>query len=225
MTNGDRPTYCTTRHANDLTLCTINDQYYMYIVTMKTGSYSLVKLRYSGATYYKVGNYTIKYNGANKSMSGLSGCYTDTNVNFIFKSGKTFYRGSLGKPRAADNNVTYAFTVMWSTRWSTAKGVRDRNLFNPGHRLPQQQNLLPADKEQCQHSAVYDNISSASGTIYAMNDLSLHNLIAYPVLLKSSRSAFGQQAQVCHQPQKDLGRHRLGRSTLFQRIHTLTGLT
>jgi hypothetical protein len=58
MTNGDNGTsYCTyLGHANDMTLCTINDEYYMYVVTMRADSYGLVKFRYSGTTYYKVAN-------------------------------------------------------------------------------------------------------------------------------------------------------------------------
>jgi len=190
MTNGDTGlTYCTyLGHANDLTLCTINDQYYMYIVTMKTGSYSLVKLRYSGATYYKVGNYTIKYNGANKSMSGVAKVsYTDTNVNFIFKSGKTFYRGSLGKTASSGTiNVTYAFTVNVVDALVNGKKVSGIETFSTqGIGYHNNKIYYPLTKNNVSIVLVYDNISSASGTIYAMNDLSFRiTSSAYPDLFE-----------------------------------------
>jgi hypothetical protein len=73
MNNGDNgQTYANyLGHANDVALSSNDGNYYMFIITMKAGSTSLVKLKYVGTTYYRVGNYTIRYNGADKSMSGV----------------------------------------------------------------------------------------------------------------------------------------------------------
>ena len=115
MTNGDQGTTYANYlgHANDIALHSNNGNYYMFVVTMKAGSMSLVKLKYTGATYYKEGNYTIKYNGENKAMSGVAITGKDAgNIYFLFKSGTNFYKGSLPLNATSGTiEVTDAFKI------------------------------------------------------------------------------------------------------------------
>lgn len=115
MTNGDNgTTYATSLgHANDIVLATINSTTYMYVVTMKSDSYAVVKLRYSGATFYKAGNYSISLGGSARSMSAMKILSHDnTTVNFIFKSGASLYKGSIGATASSGTiSVSSAFSL------------------------------------------------------------------------------------------------------------------
>ena len=190
MTNGDTGgTYCTyLGHANDMTLANYNGELYMFIVTMKEGSMSFVKLRYSGTTYYKMGNYTIKLNGTNKSMSGVAKiATTGSTYEFLFKSGRTFYRGSIGiTANSGTINVTKAFTCNVAdakVNGSTVPGLAD--FTNQGFGYYNNTIYLPLTNANVSIVLVYNNISSASGTIYASNDLSFRiTSSAYPNLFE-----------------------------------------
>ena len=115
MSNGDTDTDYATYlgHANDVALMSNGGDYYMYVVTMKAGSTSLVKLQYIGTTYYKVGSYTITSGGTAVAMSGLKIVKKDSSsAYFLFKSGTSFYRGSLGLTATGGSiPVTSAFTL------------------------------------------------------------------------------------------------------------------
>ena len=115
MTNGDNGTTYATYlgHANDIVLASINSTTYMYVATMKADSYAVVKLRYSGATFYKVGNYSISLGGNAKSMSAMKILSHDnTIVNFIFKSGASLYKGSIGATASSGTiSVSSAFSL------------------------------------------------------------------------------------------------------------------
>lgn len=177
MTNGDNGTSYLTYlgHANDMTLCTISDQYYMYIVTMRADSYGLVKLRYSGTTYYKVANYTLSYGGVAKSMSGVVKIsYGTSTVNFLFKSGKTFYQGSVSKTATSGTiTLTYDFTVNVTealVNGSTVSNISEYSTQGIGYY--DDKIYYPLTKDNVSIVLVYDNISTASGTIYSMDNLS-----------------------------------------------------
>ncbi|CAG7646129.1 hypothetical protein PAESOLCIP111_05106 [Paenibacillus solanacearum] len=198
MTNGDNGTTYANYlgHANDMALSSNNGELYMFIVTMNTGSMSLVKLKYVGATYYKVGNYTIKYNGADKSMSGVKiTSKTTSSLNFLFKSGRTFYRGSLPLTATSGTiNVTSSFTVNIAdakVNGSTVSNISSYLTQGFGYRS----NTLffPLTHENISIVLVYRNISTASGTIYADNNLSFRvTSSAFPDLFEIEGVGIGE---------------------------------
>jgi hypothetical protein len=160
----------------------------MFVVTMKTGSMSLVKLQYVGTTYYKVGNYTIKYNGADKAMSGVKITGKDaSNIYFLFKSGRTFYRGTL--PLTANSgtiNVTYGFYVNIEDALVNGSTVPNITSFaTQGIGYYNNTLYYPLTYQNVSIVLVYRNISTASGTIYADNNLSFRiTSSAYPDLFE-----------------------------------------
>ncbi|MDR0266609.1 hypothetical protein [Paenibacillus sp.] len=177
MTNGDNgSTYATyLGHANDLVLSTIDGNYYMFVVTMNSGSVSLVKLKYVGTKYYKVGTYTIKYNGSAKSMSGVKITKKDAkNIYFLFKSGGTFYKGSL--PLTA-NSGTIEVTDGFKLNIKDAKvnGSTISNITSyafQGFGYYNNTIYVPLTYKNISVILVYRNVSTASGTINADNNLS-----------------------------------------------------
>jgi hypothetical protein len=179
MTNGDNGTTYTTYlgHANDLTLKTINSEYYMFIVTMNTGSLSLVKLKYVGTTYYKVGNYTLQYNGSNVSMSGVKDTGADaSNIYFLFKSGRTYYRGTL--PLTANSGtitLSYGFYINTEDALVNGSTVSDIATYTNqgfGYSAAKDRIYHPLTKDNVSIVLVYNNVSTASGTITADPNLS-----------------------------------------------------
>jgi hypothetical protein len=119
MTNGANGTkYCTyLGHANDMEVTAINGVGTMFVVTMKTGSLSFVKLQYSGSTYTKVGEYTLRHNGNNVGMSGVKMLNkTASTINFLFKSGNGFFTASIGlTANSGVINLTRVFTINWKS--------------------------------------------------------------------------------------------------------------
>ena len=190
MTNGDNGTTYATYlgHANDMVLSTIDGEFYMFIVTMNAGSTSLVKLKYVGTTFYKVGNYTIKYNGADKSMSGVVITSKDaSNINFLFKSGKTLYRGTL--PLTSNSgtiNVTNSFSL--NIEDALVNGSKISNITSyvfQGFGYYNNTIYVPMTYENVSIVLVYRDISTASGTIQADNNLSFRiTSSAYPDLFE-----------------------------------------
>src|SRR5690606_2928522 len=143
--------------------------------TMKTGSMSLVKLKYVGTTFYKVGNYTIKYNGADKSMSGIAITSKDSStINFLLKTGRTYYRGSL--PLTANSgtiHVTDGFFLNIDDALVNGSTVPNITSFAfQGVGYYNDSIYVPLTHENVSIVLVYRNISTASGTIYADNNLS-----------------------------------------------------
>ncbi|UUZ84742.1 hypothetical protein LJK88_14545 [Paenibacillus sp. P26] len=177
MTNGDNGTTYATYlgHANDMALSTIDGNYYMFIITMNSGSMSLVKLKYVGATFYKVGDYTIKYNGTDKSMSGVKITGKDAdNLYLLFKSGRNLYKGSL--PLTANSgtvNVTDAFNL--NIEDAKVNGDTVSNITSyafQGFGYYNDTLYVPLTYENISIVLVYRNISAASGTLYADDNLS-----------------------------------------------------
>lgn len=190
MTNGDNGTSYATYlgHANDIALSSNDGNYYMFAVTMTAGSLSLVKLKYVGTTYYKVGNYTIKYNGANKSMSGVAITSKDaSNINFLFKTGRSFYRGSIGLTATSGTiNVTSAFSLNIEDAQVNGKTVGNITSYST-QGIGYRSNTLyfPLTYNNVSIVLVYRNISTASGTIKAASDLSFRiTSSAYPDLFE-----------------------------------------
>lgn len=190
MTNGDNGTTYATYlgHANDMALHSNDGNYYMFIVTMKAGNMSLVKLRYDGTTYYKVGNYTLRYGGADVAMSGVSITGKDaSNISFLFKSGRTFYRGTLPLTATSGTiNLTYGFDVNIEDALVNGSTVPNITSFvTQGIGYYNNTLYYPLTYENVSIVLVYRNISTASGTIYADDDLSFRiTSSAYPDLFE-----------------------------------------
>lgn len=190
MTNGDNGTTYATYlgHANDMALHSNDGNYYMFVITMKSGSMSLVKLKYVGTTYYKVGNYTIKYNGADTAMSGVKITGKDANnIYFLFKSGRTFYKGSLPLTATSGTiDLTYGFYVNIEdalVNGSTVSNITSYVTQGIGY----YNNTLyyPLTYQNVSIVLVYRNISTASGTITADDNLSFRiTSSAYPDLFE-----------------------------------------
>lgn len=190
MKNGDNGTTYATYlgHANDIALHSHNGEYYMFVVTMKQGSTSLIKLKYVGTTYYRVGNYTIKYNGSNKAMSGVVITSKDANnIHFLFKSGTNFYKGSLPITATSGTiNVTDAFKLNIKDAKVNGKTVPNISEFST-QGIGYYKNTLyfPLTHKNVSIVLVYRNISSASGTIHADPNLSFRiTSSAYPDLFE-----------------------------------------
>jgi hypothetical protein len=143
-----------------------------------------VKLQYVGATYYKVGNYTLKYNGANVSMSGVKITSKDANnLYFLFKSGRTFYRGSLPLTATGGTiNLTNAFTLDIEDALVNGAPVANITSYTT-QGIGYYNNTLyyPLTYQNISIVLVYRNIASASGTIHADDGLSFRiTSSAYP---------------------------------------------
>jgi hypothetical protein len=192
MTNGDTGTTYATYlgHPNDLTLSSINGGTYMFVVTMNAGSLSLVKLQYSGSTYYKVGNYTLQRNGANVSMSGVKKIASDTNNDyFLFKSGLTYYWGTIAK---SANSGTIALGTGFSlnivdalVNGSKISNITDYTGQGIGYSAANDRLFVPLTYQNISVVLVYDNVSTASGTITSNPNLSFRiTSSTYPYLFE-----------------------------------------
>lgn len=179
MTNGDNGTTYATylAHANDLTLSSINGDTCMFVTTMTSGSLSLVKLLYSGSTYYKVGNYTLSYNGNNVSMSGIKKIMSDTNNDyFLFKSGLNCYWGTV--PKSANSGtitLTHGFTI--NIVDALVNGSKVSNITSYlgqgiGYSFANDRLFVPLTYQNVSIILAYENVTTASGTITSNPNLS-----------------------------------------------------
>ncbi|WP_415909551.1 hypothetical protein [Oleiharenicola sp. Vm1] len=179
MTNGDNGTTYATYldHANDLTLSSINGDTCMFVTTMTSGSLSLVKLLYSGSTYYKVGNYTLSYDGNAVSMSGIKKIMSDTNNDyFLFKSGLNYYWGTV--PKSANSGtitLTHGFTINIVDALVNGSTVPDITSYlgqGIGYSFANDRLFVPLTYQNVSIVLVYENVTTASGTITSNPNLS-----------------------------------------------------
>jgi len=198
MTNGDTSTTYTTHlgHANDMDTCTINSQYHLFVATMKTGAESLVKLQYSGNTYTQVGNFTLKYNGENVAISGVKKYAKDSNyIYFLFfvsdgtENSVGVYRGTI--PLTANSgtiNITHAFDLNIKdalVNGSKVSGLENFTRQGIGYIASTDQLLVPLTSQNVSIILVYNNASTASGTVTANPDLSFRiTSSTYPTLFE-----------------------------------------
>ncbi|WP_300678578.1 hypothetical protein [Nocardioides sp.] len=165
-------------HANDMTIVDIDGDHHLFVVTMAATGAQLVKLRYDGATYYKVGSYAIELNGAVKAVSGIAkSSVTSTAINFLFKSGTQIYTASL--PLRA-NSGTIALTKAFSLDIANAQ-VNGATVSNIGDYLTQgmfydaahDTLYFPLTLENRSIVLVYPGVTpSSTGTVSAASDLS-----------------------------------------------------
>lgn len=198
MTNGDTSkTYTTSLgHANDMDTCTINGKYHLFVATMKTGSESLVKLQYSGTTYTQLGGFTLKCNGEDVAISGAKKYAKDANyIYFLFfvydgtENGVGVYRGQI--PLTANSgtiNIAHAFDLDIASalvNGATVTGLEDFTRQGIGYIASTDQLLVPLTNANVSIILVYDNASTATGTVRANSDLSFRiTSSAYPTLFE-----------------------------------------
>lgn len=198
MINGDTSATYTTHlgHANDMDTCTINGSYHLFVATMKTGNESLVKLSYSGTTYTQLGGFTLKYNGNNIAISGAKKYAKDSNyIYFLFfvydgtENGVTVYRGQV--PLTANSgtiNLTYGFKINIKdalVNGKTVAGLENFTRQGIGYIASSDQLLVPLTNNNVSIVLVYNNASTATGTVTANPNLSFRiTSSAYPTLFE-----------------------------------------
>ena len=198
MTNGDTSSTYTTSlgHANDMDTCTIDGKYHLFVATMKTGSESLVKLQYSGNTYTQLGGYTLKCNGENIAISGVKKYAKDENyVYFLFfvydgtEDSVGVYRGQV--PMTANSgtvNITHSFDIDIASALVNGSAVSKLENFTRqgiGYIASTDQLLVPLTNDNVSIILVYDNASTAAGTVMANPDLSFRiTSSSYPYLFE-----------------------------------------
>lgn len=164
-------------HANDMCVATVDGYSNLYVATMKKNSHGLVRLKVDGSKITKMGNFTLKYNGKVVSMSGVSiMSKTSTKLNFLFKSGKTLYTGSLSmSAKSGVINLTKAFTL------DTSSVKIDGKTVNVSSYTPQGLGYYDGDiyvplwnsaKPGQSVIVVYPNITKATGTVKSSSTLS-----------------------------------------------------
>ena len=154
-------------HANDMTIVDIDGSHHLFVVRMSASGAQLVKLRYSGNTYYRVGSYNVRSGGVNKAVSGVSRVsQTSTRIDFLFKSGRTVYNGSL--PLRANTgviNISKAFDLKVSGALVNGATVPDLTTFNnQGFFYDAAKRLLyyPLTKDNRSIVLVYRNVGPAT---------------------------------------------------------------
>lgn len=180
MTNGtDKRAYNTwLGHANDMTIVDIDGAHHLFVVTMRSSGAQLVKLRYSGTTYYKAGSYKVTLNGAVKAVSGIDAAGKSSSaISFLLKSGRSVYRASL--PLRANSGtlaLTSAFTLDVESAKVNGATVSDIESFsNQGFFYDEAERLLyyPLTKANRSIVLVYRGVTpSSTGTLRAASDLS-----------------------------------------------------
>lgn len=165
-------------HANDMTIVDIDGKHHMFVVTMKSSGAQLVRLRYDGTTYYHAGSYQIRLNNAVATPSGINRVsVTSTTINFMFKSGRTVYNGSLPlRASSGTINLTKAFTLQVEGALVNGSTVSDLTTFtNQGFFYDASKKVLyyPLTKANRSIVLVYRNVTpSTTGTVKSASDLS-----------------------------------------------------
>lgn len=185
MTNGDTSkTYTTTLgHANDMVTTAINGTNHLFVATMKSGSESLVNLSYAGNTYYQEGSYTLKYNGQEIKASGIEVLdKDDENIYFLIyewpdgPTGKSFYKATIGLEQTSGVvELTHMFDINYTDALVNGKVVSNIDSFRHqgvGYKKSSDKLYVPFTKDNVSIILVYNNISTANGTITADSNLS-----------------------------------------------------
>jgi hypothetical protein len=180
MTNGtDKRAYNTwLGHANDMTISDIDGRHHLFVVTMKSSGAQLVKLRYDGTTYYKVGSYAVRLGGVTKTVSGISRVsVSSTTLKFFFKSGAAVYNGSIPlRANTGTVNLSKAFDLKVAGALVNGKTVSDLTTFtNQGFFYDAATKLVyyPLTKDNRSIVLVYRGVTAATrGTLTSTSTLS-----------------------------------------------------
>ncbi len=165
-------------HANDMTIVDIDGRHHFFVVTMKPSGAQLVKLRYDGASYYKVGSYAVKLGGVTKGVSGVNRVsVSSTTINFLFKSGRTVYNGALPlRANSGTINIAKAFDLKVSGAKVNGSTVSDLTTFtNQGFFYDAAKRVLyyPLTKANRSIVLVYRGVGTTTrGEVTSASDLS-----------------------------------------------------
>lgn len=165
-------------HANDMTIVDIDGEHHLFVVTMKKTGALLVKLQYDGTSYRKVGSYQLTVGGTRTAMSGISrAAVTSTGITFLFKSGRTVYRGTLPlRSSTGTLALTKAFTLKVSGAKVDGATVSDLTTFsNQGFSYDAGRKVVyyPLTKDNRSIVLVYRGISpTTTGERTSADDLS-----------------------------------------------------
>lgn len=198
MTNGDTGnTYITSLgHANDMVTTNINGTNHLFVATMKFGEESLVKLSYAGNTYYQEGGFDVRYQGTSLRIGAVEILEkTSDSIEFLFfewpgdNTGVSFYRGTIGLTDSSGViDVTHAFDINLTeaqVNGSTISNILEYRHQGIGYKIGTDRLYVPLTHENKSVVLVYDNVSTASGTIYSSQDLSFRiTSSAFPTLFE-----------------------------------------
>ncbi len=180
MTNGANGSKYNTwlGHANDMTIVDIDGKHHFFVVTLNSSGAQLVKLRYDGSTYTKVGSYSVRLDGAAKAVSGINRVsVSSSQITFLFKSGRQIYNGSLPlRNNSGTVDLTRAFDLKVAGALVNGSTVSDLESFgNQGLFYDESKKVLyyPLTKDNRSIVLVYRNVSpSTTGTVASASDLS-----------------------------------------------------
>lgn len=165
-------------HANDMTIVDIDGRHHFFVVTMNKSGAQLVKLRYDGSTYYKVGSYAIRLNGSALPASGINRVsVSSTQIRFLFKSGRQVFNGSLPlRANSGTVSLTKAFNLQVDGALVNGATVSGLSTYaNQGFFYDATKKVLyyPLTKDNRSVVLVYRNVTTATrGTAPAARDLS-----------------------------------------------------
>ncbi len=185
MSNGDNGKTFTTYlgHANDMVTTNIDEENYLFVSTMKFGEESIVKLQYSGDTYYKKGGFDVQCEGESLRIGAIEILSkNDSNIEFLFfewpgdNTGVSFYRGSIGLNDSSGTlQVSHAFDINLvdaKVNGKTIPNILEYRHQGIGYKIGTDRLYVPLTYENKSVILVFDNISTASGTISASEELS-----------------------------------------------------
>ena len=165
-------------HANDMDVASVNGKSNLYIATMKVGAGGLVRMEVDGSKITKKASYKIRYNGADTSVSAISvESKTDSKINFLFKKGKTVYRGSIGLNATSGTiNLTKVCTLDVKSVKINGKTTDLSSFTHQGMGYHKGKLYVPlwagSSKQNQSVIAVYNINSNTSGTITSNPNLS-----------------------------------------------------
>ncbi len=164
-------------HANDACLVEIGGVEYMFVTTMEATSTNLWKLKLSGDYYSVAAKYAVKYNGSAKGMAGVDVMSFDgSTINFLFKSGDTFYKGSLSATAATGTTITTSKAFAISRTGVNVNGTSTNysGWTNQGYGYYKGMLFVPVTSGASSAIIVYEGADTAtsSTTLKAKSDLS-----------------------------------------------------
>lgn len=162
-------------HANDACLTVIDGVENMFVVTMVAGTNNLWQLSLSGDHYTVKSKYSIKVDGSAVGMSGVDIIsVSGGKINFLFKKGASFYKGSLtvGASSGTVINATKAFAINVSSVNINGTTTDLSSYTYQGFGYYNDMIFVPVTKSNVSVIIVYSGVSIASGTIKSKSDLS-----------------------------------------------------
>ncbi len=165
-------------HATDMDVTTIDGSSNLYIATARKDKHALVRMKVSGTTLQKVGNYRIMLNGVKTDIKSVKVLNKSNGmVNLLFRRGDDFYKGSVGiNTTSGDIAITKAFSID-TTNVKVNGKVKDLSVGFTRQGCCYYKNRIYMvfsndDKPNVSIIAVYDGIDNATGVVKSNPNLS-----------------------------------------------------